>query len=490
MNVLFLIPYANFQYQAPWTPLGAMSIATYLHERGFHVSFYDRSFGRKRLKTLFRQYAPDVVCVTVSTTRVVDDAVFCCKAAKEAGLPVVCGGQFASVFYAQLLQEGCVDYITVGEGELCTYHLLRALQTGEDPANVKGIALMRDGKPFLTPPQPIADPAELPAIDFSLIDPSKYIHSYIYCNKLMYLYATKGCPCSCTFCTNPGFHCHSYRVRSIEDVIAEIKYLTSHYGVDGINFSDECWYIRKRDMQEFCRRLDEEDIHIVWGCEMRVDIYTEEDLQFMYDHGCRWITLGIESGDEEMLRRIKKMTTLEQIRYTVFACNRIGIAALSNFIIGYPDETPEQMQHTINLVKELHSGVSEVNIFTPMVGSELFDTLCEKGECSIPQDLEAAKDGLMGEYTSYRSRQIPYKELWVVYSYFMWQEFTKKSTGKSSSPFNVALTSIRETLLNIFRMHAKNLVRGLFLTAREFFRIFWYAHFYPGIRKKYNLYRN
>lgn len=490
MNVLFLIPYASFQYQAPWMPLGAMSIATYLHDRGFNVSIYDRSFGKKRLKTVFRQFSPDVVCISVSTTRVADDAVFCCKAAKEAGIPVVCGGQFASVYYAQFLQKSCVDYITIGEGELCTYHLLNALQSGEDPANVRGIALMKDGKPFLTPAQPLADPSELPVIDFVRFDPSKYIHSYIYCRKMLYLYTTKGCGCSCTFCTNPRFHCNSYRVRPIDDVISEIKYLTTHYGVDGINFSDENWYTRKKDMYEFCRRLDEEDIHIFWGCQLRVDIYSEDELQLLYDHGLRWVTFGIESGDEEMLRRLKKRTTLDQIRYTVLACNRIGIAALSNFLIGCPDETPEQMQKTIDLVKELHSGISEVNIYTPMVGSELFDELCEKGECSVPEDLETAQDSIMGEYTSYRSKWIPDKELWVVYSYFMWQQFTKKSTGKSSRPFNIALTSIRESMLNIFRMRFKDLIPGLYMAAKEFFRIFWYSHFYPDIRRKYKLYRD
>ena len=487
MNVLLFVPRAKFNYKAPWTPLGTLSIATFLKQHGHSVRLIDRSFDRKKVQKHFDAFCPDVICVSVVSARVFDDAVCISAAARENGTPVVWGGFFATEYCRECLIAGYADYITLGEGEYTTLHLLHALEDGTPLREVRGIAYLQDGQLVKTEQQPLADLRDLPVLDFSLCDPEQYLHPYLFCKRMIYLYASKGCPSDCTFCSNPRFHCHKYRARPIEYVIREIKYLYEHYQIDGVYFSDECWYLRRDLMQEFCRRLREENIQIHWGCELRFGIYDEEDLRTMYEAGCRWIFYGVESGDPEMLIKVKKNITVDRVRSEVAICNRLGIVAITSFIIGYPDERPEQLCNTIRLIQEIEPGVSVCNIFTPIPNSEIYDALIQSGQYVPSATLRQDQITMPGEYSTYRCNTIPMLDLRVIRSRFMWNGFTKKSVTDESKKFEVAVNAIKETIRHLRRQPLHELAAGVWLAAKEFFPIFWYAHFYPSIRKKYDL---
>ena len=487
MKVLFYVPRGQFNYKAPWTPLGAISIATFLKQNGHAVDFVDRGFSKEPVERVIARTTPDVVCVSVASVRVVEDALSISKTAKQFGCPVLWGGFFPTENYRSCLHTGCVDYVSLGEGEISVFNLLRALEIGAPPESVRGISFLQDGEVIVTAPQPLSDLKDLPVLDFTICDPKNYLHPYLFCRKMMYLYASKGCPSDCTFCSNPRFHCHKYRVRPIDYVIQEIRFLYENYGLDGVYFSDECWYLKRELMREFCSRLREENLSILWGCELRFGIFDEDDLQYMYENGCRWIFFGVESGDPEMLKRVKKNITVDQIRATVAACNRIGIAAITSFIIGYPDETPLQLQHTIDLIRELDSGVWVCNIFTPLPNTEICEELVAKQQYVLSDNLEDDQKTMAGEYSPYRCNTIPLKDLRVIRSWFMWREFTKKRVVKEARRFEVALNAVRETVYNLRRYRVRDWPSGVWLAAKEVIPIVWYAHFYPKIRKKYNL---
>jgi len=487
MRVLLFVPRGKFNYKAPYVPLGLLSIATYLKQHGHTVQVTDRSFEKESPKKTIAAFRPDIVCVSLISIRLFDDAICISSTAKKAGVPVIWGGMVPSDYCEVCLKAGYADYISIGEGEINILNLLSALENNTPVEEVKGIAFLKNGEPIKTKVQPVADLAELPIIDFSLCDPNRYIHSYMCCKRMMYLYSSKGCSGRCTFCSNPKFHCYSYRMRPVEYVIKEIRYLYDHYHIDGVYFSDECWYIDKRYMREFCMRLEEEDIHIYWGCEMRCGMYNQADFEFMYAHGLRWILLGLETGDSEMLKTIKKGITVEQIRSTVAQSMQTGITTMVSFIVGYPEETPEQLQNTLDLLYEIRATVSACNIFTPIPNTAITDELVRKGEYSLPERSEDIRKTLTTEYSPYRCKYIPQRDLKVIRSCFMWRAFTSKSVSESSKHFEIARNSIKDTLKNIRRYGIKNLLPALFLTAANFFPIFWYAHFYPKIKKKYQL---
>lgn len=487
MNVLFVVPRAQFNYKAPWTPLGSISIATFVQQHGCTVRFIDRSFDRKTIKEHIAEFAPNAVCVSVISPRVVKDAMKVSAECKAYGVPVIWGGFFTADYYKECLTAGVTDYVTIGEGEYNTLHLLQAIENGTPLREVNGIAFLDNGHPVLTEPQELADLRDLPVLDFDLCNVENYLHPYLFCKRMMYLYASKGCPSNCTFCSNPTYHCHRYRTRPIEYVIREIRYLYDRYHIDGVYFSDECWYVRRDMMREFCQRLQEENIHIYWGCELRFGICTEEDYQMLYDSGCRWIMFGTESGDPEMLKTIRKHITVDQIRNEVNICHKVGIVSILSFIIGYPDERPDQLQNTIDLINEVPSGVNVCNIFTPVPNSELYDSLVEGDRYAPTFDLKHGKLVMIGEYSPYRCNTIPLRDLRVIRSCFMWQGFTKKSVNNDSKKFEIAINAIKETFASLTRHGLKGFVWGVWVAAKEFFPIFWYSHFFPSIKKKYRM---
>ena len=481
-----MVPRAKFNYKAPYTPLGLLSIATYLKERGHDVRVADRSFEKASPEKMIDSFSPALVCVSIVSSRLFDDAVRFSAAAHDKGIPVVWGGMFPTDYYEVFLKAGYADYISMGEGEINIFNLISALEKGGDVSSVRGIAFLKNGVPYKTEPQPPADLKDLPVIDFSLCDPERYIHSYMCCKRMMYLYSSKGCSSHCTFCSNPAFHCCTYRMRPVDYVIREIRYLYENYRIDGVYFSDECWYMNRRYMQEFCERLASEKLPIYWGCELRCGMYVR-DFEYMYRHGLRWVMLGLETGDPDMLKAVKKDITVEQIRRSVAACKAAGVTTMVTFIVGYPEETPAQLQNTLDLLYDIRATVSACNIFTPLPNTEITDELVKKGEYRLPDVSADIRKTLATEYSPYRCKYIPPRDLKVIRSCFMWRAFTSKSVSESEKRFEFARNSVKDTLNNIRNYGFKNLIPALFITAGNFLPIFWYAHFYPKTKRKYRL---
>ena len=138
MKVLLFVPRAQFNYKAPYTPLGLLSIATYLKEHGHTVQLTDRSFERESPEKTIYGFQPDLVLVSLVSMRLFNDAVKISAAAKRSGLSVVWGGMIPSDHYASCLCEGYADYISIGEGEVNLLNLITALENGTPLENVKG----------------------------------------------------------------------------------------------------------------------------------------------------------------------------------------------------------------------------------------------------------------------------------------------------------------------------------------------------------------
>ena len=488
MRILLINPIARFNYKAPFNPLGLLSIATVLKQNGYTVKFINRCFDNTNIKTVLDEFNPEICGISIIGTKSINDSLIISKAIKERNIPIVWGGGVPSAYYKESLKTGLCDYISIGEGEYTWLELVSALENGRDISTVKGLAYLdKKGEIVKTEDRPLANLADLPVIDWTLDDPKHYLHPYLCCKKMMYLYSSKGCPGNCTFCSCPSLHQHKYRKRPPENVLQEIAYLQQNYGLDGVYFSDECWCVRKSDVHDFCEKIKASNMTFYWGCEIRIGILDKEEFQLMYDCGCRWIFFGIETGSPEMLCNIKKGITVEQIKQDVQFCNEMGITAIASYIIGYPDETFEQISDTIKLIKELHAGVTAINIYTPIIGSELYDKLVAEGKYTPPKDILELKKIIFAEHSDYRCSNIPILDLKVIRGYYLWKGFTKKTTSKNGKSFEVAKSAVVDAFHNLTKLGFGGLIPGMAIIAKEFFVVFWYANFYPRIRKKYNL---
>lgn len=488
MRVLLINPLAQFNYKAPVAPLGLLSIATVLKERGHTVKFINRCFDKTWIASVLDSFTPDICGISFISSRSISDGIKVSRTVRKYGIPIVWGGPAASANYQAALETGLCDYVSIGEGELTWLEIVSTLENHGEISALKGLAFIGEtGVVTKNEDRPLADLEDLPVLDWSLDDPSRYLHSYLCCKKMTYLYSSKGCPGNCAFCSNPSFHQHRYRKRPTEKVLEEIRFLIENYGLDGVYFSDECWRIKKTDVHEFCEKIKTSGLSFYWGAEARIGLLDKEDLQMMYDCGCRWLFFGIESGSPEMLKRIKKGISLDRIREDIRNCNGVGITSIASVIIGYPEETPSQLMDTIQLMQDLHASVYAVNIFTPIIQSELYNELLAQNKYAPPKDFRSLKKMLLAEESQYRCDTLPLLDLKVIRGFFLWKGFTKKNTTKEGQSYEVAKTAIIDTFHNLTRLGFLRMFPGIFLIAKEFFSVFWYANFYPRIRKKYNL---
>src|SRR5205823_10170059 len=191
-------------------------------------------------------------------------------------------------------------------------------------------------------------------------------------------YTSRGCPALCTFCLWPQtLSGHTWRVRSVDNVVQEVKRaLTLFPQVKELFFDDDTFNIRKDRILELCERF--KPLNFRWSCTARVHS-DYETLKAMADAGARLFIVGFESGDDQILKNIKKGATVEMARTFAKNCKKLGIRVHGDFIIGLPGETKETIQKTIDFAKELDCETIQVSLAHAMPGTELHDTMAAQG---------------------------------------------------------------------------------------------------------------
>jgi hopanoid biosynthesis associated radical SAM protein HpnJ len=193
-------------------------------------------------------------------------------------------------------------------------------------------------------------------------------------NPYISFYTTRGCPAMCTFClwpqTNSG---HRWRLRSTDDVANEVRYALEQFpNIKEIFFDDDTFNYRKERTIELCSKL--KPLKFTWSCTSRVT--TDYDtLKAMKDAGCRLLIVGYESGEQQILKNIKKGATVEMAERFTANCHKLGLVIHGDFIIGLPGETPATIRKTIDFAKRLDTETIQVSIAAPYPGTELYDYL-------------------------------------------------------------------------------------------------------------------
>jgi len=490
LNVLLICPKPKISTRTDSAPLGILSIATYLKEKGHNVRFIDREVYPYNVDKIIREFQPALVGIAVMSTKAIPDALAISEKARYLKIPVVWGGTFTSLIAELVLKSGKVDFVAIGEGEVTMLELIGSLSGAMPLDKVDGLAFIKDGKIIYNNPREFADLADFPIIDWSLVDPEKYFRAYFGCKKMIYLYGSKGCPGQCTFCMNKEYHRCTYRKRPMAYVLKEIEYLVTNCGLDGVYFSDENCCGTRREMHDFCDSIKATGLHFVWGCQTRINGFLEEDFKYMYDAGCRWIYFGIESGSKERLAAVKKGIAYDKIMETVTNCYNAGIVAISGFIIGFPDEDEQELRQTIELAKKMPFTMWAFHHFIPVPGSELYYSLIADGKYELPSDLSEMTRISPADKIIKNFSKIPTKELNVVWSYFMISTFARKRTDKSAKPFSFAIKIVKEQLSDIAKGGLAAFFINFVKTANVFLTYLYYYFCFPKIRKKYGLYSN
>jgi hopanoid biosynthesis associated radical SAM protein HpnJ len=191
-------------------------------------------------------------------------------------------------------------------------------------------------------------------------------------NPYVALYTSRGCPAQCTFCLWPQTHSgHRWRLRSVEDVVNEVKWIKENFpGLKEIFFDDDTFNYQKARTIALCNELGK--VGVTWSCTSRVT--TDFDtLKAMKDAGGRLMIVGYESGDPQILKNIKKGATIDMARRFTANAHKLGLTIHADFIVGLPGETRDSIRNTINFAKELDCETIQVSLAHPYPGTEFFD---------------------------------------------------------------------------------------------------------------------
>ena len=367
--------------------IGLAYIAAVLLKAGHEVRVIDAPKLGLGLGAVARQaegFAPLLVGITAATSQILEaDAAARAIKARLPEVPIVIGGYHASGAPQGTLSEfAAFDYLVEGEGELSILELAEALAAGGPPGPIPGV-WSRQGAELLRGParQRIADLDALPFPAFQLFPYQKFTGMYSMLPKrgVMSLAASRGCPFQCNFCFQSVGAEHVQR--SPESVLAEIERDLKEFSTRELIFVDETFTLdRKRTIeilegmlrQGYPRRLS-------WICQSRVDRVDRELLKLMKRAGCRVISFGVESGNQEILESIKKSITIDQARDAIRLAREEGIKTHANYIIGHPGEDQAAIRDTLKFAVQTDSDWASFAILVPFPGTEV-ERMAARGE--------------------------------------------------------------------------------------------------------------
>lgn len=390
MRVLLVKPHTAADEIIPPIALGYLAQAIRPDHEPVVLDCLKEQCGIERIRELAPQF--DVIGITVFTK----DLALCrdyLAAAKSANprIVTVCGGPHPSAVPDETARyyAGACDYAFIGESEQSFPMLLSHLEAGNPPLQeIPGLCWMEDGAPRSTP---CIVRQDLDSFDvaWDLMPPASYPeapHGAFYKQyPIAPIITSRGCPFHCTFCGGFVVSGRKIRQRSVGHVLDEIALLHDTYGVREIHIEDDNFTFRKDYVLEFCARLRERFPGITWTCPngVRIDTLDEEMLAAMKASGCYALSLGIESGNNDTLKAMKKSLTVEKTLEKIAMIARSGIMLNAFFILGYPGETPAHIERTIEFACSLPLKRASFANFQPLPGTEAFDDLVKAGELTF-----------------------------------------------------------------------------------------------------------
>ena len=366
-------------------PLGLAYIAAVLEGAGHRVRISDCPVERLTIgdtAELARQFKPDLVGLT-STTSYFDQAIETAQVLRrELPRATLCiGGPHFNANPDLLLRHPELNFGVFGEGEYTLAEVVERVDGGQDYDDVPGVIVARDGELRRAAPRELLqDLDELPMPSRHLLPIKRYRpmpndHHLLPKTSMI---TSRGCPFHCIFCDKSTFGA-SYRSFSAKRIVEEIHHLEDTYGIQDIAFVDSTFTPNKRRIDEVLTAMEADPPRAAWTCSCRANVLDESLLRRMKAMGCWRIRIAIESGNDEILARIRKGITKEQFAHTVRTAAEMGFQVKSFFMVGHMGETPETIEESIQFALSLPLKDITVQINTPLKGTPLYDECLKYG---------------------------------------------------------------------------------------------------------------
>lgn len=400
-------------------PLGIMTIARVLLDKGHDVKIVDTALegwenhieqgknkvaiglSDEQIKNVIRDYEPNIIGISVLFSNLNTSAHTIAKLAKEYNkeIKVILGGNHITNSLIDYqhgiihpgdkeplikdLEDKNIDYAMTGESEYNFSILIDKISNNENVKDVPGILFRESyGHYKSVTSKRILDLTELPIPARELVNMEKYFEIGAFhsakskSKRVISVMCSRGCPEKCTFCTTPQMWGSDVRWRKISDIVKEINLAKEMFNVGEIQFEDDTITARKKNLVELCAEL--EKIGLPWctpnGVKTNYHLATQPELfTRMHDSGCYQITLACESGVQRVLDNIiNKRLKIDQVKPAIENAKKTGMLVHTFWILGYPGETYEEMQQTIDFALSSGADSFSFSILSPLPGTPIY----------------------------------------------------------------------------------------------------------------------
>lgn len=354
-------------------PLSLLPLAHVLQQRGYNPIIVDA-----RIQDYRKVDLKDALCVGISSmsgVQLLNALDIAQHIRHERGdLPIIWGGIHPTLLPEQTIQHELVDIVVQGEGEVTLVELLSHLEEGAGPEGVAGVVYKEDGKIINNGRRGFMDLNTLGPLPYHLLPMLEYKDDDFTLNT------SRGCPHTCAFCYNLAFNKRRWRFQKAELVLEQLEAIFHQFHPQAFIFYEDDFFVSKQRVREVCQGMISRGLTLPWQSTCRVDYashYEPAFLELMRQSGCRRLTLGGESGSPELLARISKGTSVDQMIETARRCKTVDIVPIFSFMVGFPFETEEDIQQTFNAIDGIlganeQAQINGIFIYTPYPGTPLF----------------------------------------------------------------------------------------------------------------------
>lgn len=309
---------------------------------------------------------------------------------------IIAGGEHATAAPEYCMKQSPIDFIVLGEGEETVAELVKKIERNEDLTQIDGIAYRENNNVISNKRRKrLSSIQDIPWPAWHLFPLKKYFDQKmthgVYRGNTLPVMATRGCPYTCTFCSNPQMWGKAYEMRPPTDFVNELEYLHTTYNVVNFDLYDLTAIMFKDWIVAMCKEILSRNLKITYQLPSgtRAEAIDFEVADLLYKSGCKNITYAPESGSNKVLKSVKKQIELDEMLKSIKHSNNAGMIVHLNIILGFPDDRHSDLLKTIwFLVKCSWFGAHDIApaVFTPYPGSTLYNRLTKQGKLDIYDD--------------------------------------------------------------------------------------------------------
>ena len=411
-KILLIVPPA-FTFKSrrdinPLPPMGLGYLAAVIEKMGIEVEILDTlmlgwdneeevnenivrvGLTDSDIKEKILEYNPDLIGINCQFSRQykIYHHIFSLVKKVKKNCITVAGGAHVTVCPEEILGDPCCDFLLIGEAEESFREFLLAIIQGSGLGQIDGLGWKSNGNIFINKKEKwITDLDSIPFPAYHIMKLDKYFgleasHGIRHKNRFSPIITSRGCPAKCTFCSAHRVWGNKYRLRSVDNVLAEMRLLKEQFGVEEIMFEDDNVTANSKRATELFTRMIEEGFNFTWDTPNGVGVWslTENILDLIKQSGCIKLNFPVESGAQHVLNNIiRKPLKLSKVKKLISYCKKIDLDYGMFLVMGLPGEKIEDMWQSFRFAAECGCYAPHISVATPYPGTKLFDECMQKG---------------------------------------------------------------------------------------------------------------